>query len=342
MSKTKQRLKEIISQLFAAGLSLLILFAIFETATRILYHHKLDYQIEMCRYAAHMKQPSDHSGLSHRHIPGTKAHLMGVDVRLNSKGFRDREYALKKPANTYRILMLGDSLTFGWGAKQDEIFPALLEERLNQFFASSGTEKKVEIINTGIGNYNTEQEVIFFRESGLAWKPDMVILNYFINDAEPTPRKRAPWFLKHSYFAMWLWGRLDTLKRLSGEAQHFEDYYRNLYEQDAPGWRATITSLNELGSLAQEHRINWVVTLLPELHAVGKKYLFQDVHDKIRKAAVMAGAKEVIDLTSEFEGEEPSTLWVSPDDAHPNEKAHRIIADGIFHSLKDYFAGGKS
>lgn len=35
------------------------------------------------------------------------------DVKLNSQGLRDYEYSLEKPEKVFRILVLGDSMTFG-------------------------------------------------------------------------------------------------------------------------------------------------------------------------------------------------------------------------------------
>ena len=50
---------------------------------------------------------------------------------INSLGFRDRrEYSLEKPPNTFRILVLGDSVTFGHGTLDDTTYPYLLEQQL--------------------------------------------------------------------------------------------------------------------------------------------------------------------------------------------------------------------
>ena len=55
----------------------------------------------------------------------------GVPARTNSLGFRDnREYALPKVKGTFRILVLGDSVTFGHGALYETSYPYLLEQRL--------------------------------------------------------------------------------------------------------------------------------------------------------------------------------------------------------------------
>ena len=39
------------------------------------------------------------------------------------------------------------------------------------------------------GNYNTTQEVNLLIDKGLKYQPDQVVLFYFINDAEPVPKK---------------------------------------------------------------------------------------------------------------------------------------------------------
>ncbi len=316
----------------AAGLaSLFICLICLEIITRVTYTIKKDYQIEMCRYAAYIKTDAG-STMSHVHRPAVDVKLMGVPVKTNSHGFRDNEYNPEKASDTFRILMLGDSLTFGWGVRAENRFSDLLEKYLNQELGPEGRYAKIEIINTGIGNYNTSQEVSLLKRIYSQWKPDTVMINYFINDAEETPRKGISTVIKYSYLAMWFWGRLDTLSRMWGASDSFETYYKELYDDDQPGWKAAQAALNELVKITNENGIKPILTILPELHSVYPDYLFGTVHQKVRAAAQKAGIEYIVDLTPRFSGEDPPGLWVSPDDAHPNDHAHKIIFSGI----KDY------
>ena len=58
----------------------------------------------------------------------------GAPVKINDLGFRDpRNYSLAKTPGTFRILVLGDSVTFGHGAVYETTYPYLLEQRLKQW-----------------------------------------------------------------------------------------------------------------------------------------------------------------------------------------------------------------
>ena len=66
-----------------------------------------------------------------RLAPGYDGWFAGVPVRINSSAFAiRREYPLDKPPGTFRILVLGDSVTFGHGTLADTTYPYLLEQRL--------------------------------------------------------------------------------------------------------------------------------------------------------------------------------------------------------------------
>ena len=333
MTLFKKILKPVLAVLFSTLLCLLVL----EGLTRIFFTLNLDYQIEMSRYAGLMKRQVIVKGSSHAHLPNRQAKLMGVDVTINAKGFRDKDYELKKPDNTYRIMLLGDSLTFGWGVKAEDRFSDLLEAKLNK--KAKGSESgRFEVINTGVGNYNTVQEVNFYEIQGSAWEPDMVILNFFINDAEPTPTRRSPFIIQYSYLAMWLWGRLDTMQRMVGVRDNFFDYYSKLYHDDKPGLKIMKNSFSRISEITNKDGTELLMVMLPELHVVGKEYKFADIYGKIKAFANQSGIKHVIDLSENFKDQVPDTLWVSPDDAHPNAKAHEIIAEGIIcHLLENHF-----
>ena len=93
-------------------------------------------------------------------------------VHVNSHGTRGREFAVAKPPGTIRILSLGDSRTFGWGLSDEQTYSALLEKHLRERLPS----KRFEVINAGVNAWSYPQMAVFFREIGLKWQPDMVVL----------------------------------------------------------------------------------------------------------------------------------------------------------------------
>ena len=170
----------------ANGLLLLaavaVMAGVFEGLCRTALNDGTQYHVEMWRYAVELKRVAEDPEIGHEHIPGAHARLMGVDVSINSDGLRDKELEEAKPTGVTRILMLGDSITFGWGVPADETLPRVLERELTAQGAGP-----IEVINSGVGNYNTAMEAGYFFDHGKAYDPDIVVLNYFINDAEPTP-----------------------------------------------------------------------------------------------------------------------------------------------------------
>ncbi|MEK7251483.1 MAG: SGNH/GDSL hydrolase family protein [Bacteroidota bacterium] len=101
-----------------------------------------------------------------------------TDYKINSLGLRDKEYSVHKPANTFRILMLGDSFTEGDGVYSNETFSKRLEEKLQ----SQPGPMKFEVINAGVGSYSSLLEYLYLKNYGLQLNPDLVILNFDLSD----------------------------------------------------------------------------------------------------------------------------------------------------------------
>jgi len=97
----------------------------------------------------------------------------------NSLGLRDREHARPKPAGSFRILILGDSFTYGIGAAVEDGYPARLERTLNQ---QTKGAPPVEVINAGIPRYFPEAERLLLEHYGMQFEPDLVIAAFVPND----------------------------------------------------------------------------------------------------------------------------------------------------------------
>jgi GDSL-like Lipase/Acylhydrolase family len=97
----------------------------------------------------------------------------------NSFGLRSPEVAVPKPAGTFRILLLGDSFTFGFRAADEMVFARRLEQRLRADGFSS-----VEVVNAGVLSYCPLLEYLQYRHQLHALEPDLVILNFDMSDVQ--------------------------------------------------------------------------------------------------------------------------------------------------------------
>ncbi len=117
-------------------------------------------------------------GLVWENIPHFQGSYGGVPVKINSQGFRDYDrYSQEKPEGVNRLLILGDSIVFGHGVPMRDTFAKKLEDKFNRDEVG-----EYEVINTGVPGYNTFQEMVFFREIGLKYSPDVLVLAFCLND----------------------------------------------------------------------------------------------------------------------------------------------------------------
>ncbi|MBW1744067.1 MAG: SGNH/GDSL hydrolase family protein [Deltaproteobacteria bacterium] len=101
----------------------------------------------------------------------------GHKVVTNSYGHRDSEIPIEKPTNTIRILVVGDSITFGHGVSGDDTYTECLEHMLNQ----TGNPYRFDVINAAVPGNSPFQEYHDLKRS-LKLDPDIVIIQFTLND----------------------------------------------------------------------------------------------------------------------------------------------------------------
>jgi lysophospholipase L1-like esterase len=306
-------------------LSIFFTLVLLEGVVRVVLHYQSYYDIEMWKYGTRLKRKALDPNMSHEHVPLAKAKLYGVDIDINSKGLRDREISYDKPANTFRVMFLGDSLTLGWGVKNEYVFSKVLEPVLEK---QKG--KSVEVINTGVGNYNTVQEWTYYKLEGRKYKPDHLMLLYFINDAEPTPEYKSITLKENSTLVVFLWSRITKLMSRFGARKDFRSYYEGLYEESNPGWKASKEALSSLMEQAKQDGTPFTVFVCPELRQFKSSYPFMVQHKKILSYLTGNGI-QYADLLPLFQKrtEPEEDFWVSVEDSHPNRLGHQVIAEGV-------------
>lgn len=97
-------------------------------------------------------------------------------VATDEFGLRN-EHPAEKPQGVYRILMLGDSVPFGFGVDQTQSFPAVLERLLNE-----NNQTKYQVINAGIPGYNIQDEGALLPALLTRYRPDLVLWMVTSND----------------------------------------------------------------------------------------------------------------------------------------------------------------
>jgi len=95
-----------------------------------------------------------------------------MHAKTNSHGLRDREIPFQRTPGVFRILGLGDSMTFGEGAELDEIYLKRLESKLARLFP-------VEVINAAVRGWGPDQELAFMSMEGYRYHPDLTLIGFY-------------------------------------------------------------------------------------------------------------------------------------------------------------------
>ncbi len=247
---------------------------------------------------------------------------------------------VKGARDPLRVAVVGDSFANGQGVQADDSFGLRLERLLN---LNEGV-RPAEVRIWAKGGLTTDEEMAYL-EDVVAWKPHVVILQFFLNDTEDNrrraelmewradmmPKLPSPWlawFLKRSRAGEWLYMRAETVRMNRG----FREYYRKLYDRNYSGWKKFEYAIHEFQDTCAKANASLVVVIFPIISHVDH-YRFDAIHEQVHQALEKEKVR-YIDLLDELRGKMPVRLEVVPKvDSHPNEIAHRIASETIFNYL---------
>ena len=235
----------------------------------------------------------------------------------NAQGMRDRAYSVDKPRDTFRIALVGDSIASGWAVGNEEGFEPRLERGLAaQARAAGGME--VEVLNFAVPGHGPGQRWCHFDKLGWKYSPDLVLF-------EATPADPG-----------WDERRLRVL--LARGVGFDEPVYREVLEasgirpgSDTAAYRRTLRPLRwELlagvyRKAVAECRDRGVPAIWVLVPRVGK-LVDRAERTRLVSLAREAGFDAVIDVCDAYDGADPSTLAIGPNDFHPNAEGHARIA----------------
>ncbi len=262
----------------------------------------------------------------------------GTHYKINSQGFRDHEYGINKPKNTFRIAIVGDSITFGRGVYMEETFSKLLEKKLQGTCA-----KDAQVLNFGVSAYNTEQEFYTVKDVVLNYSPDLILIIYFPNDPQDAVmilnttidtsfKETIRTFLNDHVYTYKLAARAYYSHQLRESKETLVDRYVRWHDTSQNEWKRTAKALERLSNLSKSSNIPLILFMQPEMIALDNYPLLQ-IHDQVISAATAVGI-ESHDLFPYFKDKDEMRLRVHPfEDLHPNAQGHNITAEAIFSIL---------
>lgn len=333
--KNKDLFKNIALMLF----TFFIIFAILEGGARLIADEPPIHQ-------PGLYVPSENKIISYELNKSYEGIYSGAYTKINSQGLRDKEYSSEKPSNTYRIVVLGDSFTFGDGIALEETYTKQLENILNEKL----NDKNYEVINFGVDGYNTIQEAEVLKEKAIKFDPDLIIIGYLPNDAEISGQnkldntqeeneiKKSAYFKfmnflnKYSRFVQYVRAKVLNLNLYH---KGYISYFSEIYAEDSIEWQKNMESIKKIADIGKENNIPVLLIIIP-IPAKFNNYHLGDIHEKVKIESINNDLY-VLDTLAYFQNQELNEITVSMYNPHLNKKGNEIIANAIYNEIKNMF-----
>lgn len=259
-------------------------------------------------------------------------------LATNESSLRGGARAAPHP-NLLRVVVVGDSVTMGYGVHYGDAFVGVLETRLRTALPAL----EIDVVAVACVGYSTWQNRLDLVERGLPLRPDVVVLALTgFNDSSPAiGYDDESWTRRQeedAAFAASLLGRsrivgaIRLLRRGPSNAELERARARAASGDDSGGHRVTEERMREnVLAMADDARRSGAKTLLLLLPNRGGTRA--GVEAKRRIDGLAAGAGEslpVIDVRERFVAPGDAPFF---DDVHPDEAGHARIGELLAESL---------
>lgn len=262
-------------------------------------------------------------------------------ISLNNDGMRDRDFTLKKPDETLRIAVIGDSVTFGWGVEDvNDTYPKLLEKRLNEL-----TDINYEVLNFGDPDADTGDELIILKEKALRYDLDILIVGYHVNDFKNVDNENVEksFYLSIPYIGFILRSSSYLYYFFETRVNHileniFDDPYLtklNKRFESKVNLEYNKGIFREIAKIAEENQMQVLITNFPVLYKLDD-YPITNSNEFVKEIADENNFY-FIDILETFKNYDANMLIVNKyDDMHPNEFGHEIISNILYENMKNF------
>ncbi len=271
--------------------------------------------------------------------PNVRGMTAGVLFETNEFGFRGPARTLEKPADTFRIAVIGDSVTMGYGTRYEDLYATRIERALDQ----ADPERRIEVINVGLSGLDITSVMNRYETVALRFDPDLVLYGYTLNDIEGDHyrrdyegKKRDLARMRTSPLRLWRifgprWRSLsDLIFRPPGSYAYELDQN---YFHNPEAWHDVETALDRLAAQTRTRGICTLVLLHTRLDALGFLHPYHAHYDVVAQAAAQ---REFVVARSfeKFRGKEATDFWVTAFDPHPNAAGHALLAEAALEALR--------
>lgn len=290
----------------------------------------------------------------------------GNEIINNSFGFREKEFKIPKPNNTYRIMIVGDSFTWGAGLPINKRYAQLIEDGLNRDNTSKFNFETI-VFSFGGGMIDHYENLIkkYTEKIGA----DLVVIGIMYNDTNKkgwkdegsrdkylSVYKKIKFIIdkiilvKSETFEIFFNEKkiMNLFENLNLVADPFEANYISGYKDNSVNWINFNNQLNEIYKfvLKKTNTKPYIILLTPALSSIdmsrfedtNNTYLIvKKMFNKIESSAKEIGFK-TIDTLPEFKKNlNNQYLALNIHDAHPNEIANKAYADLFIERFKTDF-----
>jgi lysophospholipase L1-like esterase len=268
---------------------------------------------------------------------------------INGYGLRDRDYDIAKAEDTFRVLVIGDSIAFGYCNPRESLaiphtFPKVLERELGA--TPPAASARVEVINLGVSGYNTIQEVEFLRQKGLALDPDLVVVAYSLNDSRDHSRELKAFRRHGQWSVLRAWQTSASRSALSNSHLLRLLWYRLALLREGGrtlGTPSAAADARELGferlrGLGERAGFDALVAIFPNFDDF-EHYPHRAEHRETRRAAAEAGfgVLDLLPLFREASNGRSNALKGRCSSNHPNERGHALAGRSLADFIREAY-----
>ena len=257
--------------------------------------------------------------------PGVRTQLDGSPFSVNQFGMRDRtSITLNKPADTFRIAVVGSSIVMGYGVSDEEVFGRVLENQLNA--GDTDGSVRFEVLNFGVGKQWAFHRLIRIQRKVVGFEPDA--LYYMAHQDELKDLASHP----ARILAHGLELPSQSLKDVARKAGVTRGMPQGAIQRRLQPFETEILSAiyTAIVDACRQRGITPVWIYLPMPGA-----MMEDPAGELLPIAEGAGFV-VCDLSNWAEGQNWDSLFRSTDEYHPNAKGHRLIADALMKMVQAF------